>query len=142
MKRLLLAATLGLTTLSAHAVCPSTLNGKYVGSGQYTEQQFINGVSVLSYIEIHVMSVVVTPSSMTVLKEYFAATGANGPALPDTAGAAQYTFDKNTCTGQLGGNNDPMYFAVSDSGRTIKFIHGKGPKDPHLAIEAWELTLQ
>ena len=142
MKRLLLAATLGLTTLTANAVCPTTISGKYSGSGQYTEQNFINNVSVISYIEYHVVSVSVSGSYMNVLKEYYAATGAGGPAAADATGNVIFTFDKNTCTGQLGNNSDPLFFVVSDSGNTIKFIHGKNPKLPYLTAEIWELNKQ
>jgi hypothetical protein len=142
MKRLLLAATLGLTTLSANAVCPATLTGKFSGSGQYTEQSFINNVSVISYIEYHVVSVIFSGNNLTVVKEFYAATGSGAPAVQEAVGVSPFTFDKNTCTGQIGGNSDPMYFVVSDSGNIIKSIHGKAPKSQYLYAEAWELNKQ
>jgi hypothetical protein len=142
MKQLLLAATLGLTTLTANAVCPTALTGKYSGSGQYTEQAIINNIPVISYIEYHIVSVSITGFNMTVLKEYYAATGANGPAGVDATGVVPFTFDKTTCTGQLGSNADPLFFVVSDSGNTIKFIHGKNPKTQYLSAELWELNKQ
>lgn len=142
MKRLLLAATLGLTTLTANAVCPATLTGKFSGAGQYTEQSVINNISVISYIEYHVVSVSITGFNMTTLKEYYAATGANGPADVVSTGVVPFTFDKNTCTGQLGSNIDPLFFVVSNSGNTIKFIHGKAPSSQYSSAEMWELTKQ
>lgn len=142
MKKVLLAAALGLTSLSAYATCPATISGKYSGSGQYTEQSFINNVSVISYIEYHVVSAVVSGSTFTVVKEMYAATGSGLPAANDATGASPFTFDKTTCTGQIGGNNDPLMFVVSDSGNTIKVIHGKAPKSQYLYAETWELTKQ
>jgi len=142
MKRLLLAATLGLTTLSANATCPVALSGKYSGSGQYTEQAFINNVSVISYIEYHIISVIFSGNTMTVVKEYYAATGTGTPAVQEAVGVSPFTFDKNTCMGQMGSNTDPMYYTVSDSGNTIKVIHGKAPKSQYLYAEAWELNKQ
>lgn len=142
MKQLLLAATLGLTTLTANAVCPSSISGKYSGTGQYTEQQFINGVSVISYIEYHVVSVSISNGYMTVLTEYYAATGANGPAAADAVGATPFNFDKATCTGLLGNTKNPLFFVVSNSGDRIQFIHGKTPNSKHLSAELWELTKQ
>jgi hypothetical protein len=142
MKRLLLAATLGLTTLTANAVCPASLSGKYAGSGEYTEQLFINGVSVLGYMEYHLVSVTITGSSMIVEKEWFAGTGTNGPATAETPGVTPFTFDKNTCTGMLGNLGDPLFFVVTNSGLNIRFIHGKNPRDKHLSAETWELNKQ
>lgn len=142
MKRLLLASALGLTTLSAHAVCPTSLSGKYSGSGQYTEQAVINNIPVISYIEYHVVSVIIFGTNMTVVKEYYAATGSNTPAAQEAVGVVPFTFDKTTCTGQFGSNNDPMYFVVSDSGNTIKVVHGKAPNSKYLYAEQWELNKQ
>lgn len=142
MKRLLLAATLGLTALTANAVCPSTLTGKFSGSGQYTEQQFINGVSVISYIEYHVVSVSISNGYITVLTEYYAATGSNGPAAADAVGSTPFSFDKTTCTGMMGNTKNPLFFVVSKSGDHIQFIHGKNPTDKHLSAELWELNKQ
>jgi len=142
MKRLLLAATLGLTTVTAHAVCPATISGKYSGSGQYTEQSVINNVSVISYIEYHVVSVLFSGNTMTVLKEYFAATGSGRPAAAENPNSSTVIYDKNTCTGQIGGYNDPLFFVVSDSGNTIKVVHGKSPISKYLYAETWELHKQ
>jgi hypothetical protein len=142
MKRLLLAATLGLTTLTANAVCPTVISGKYSGTGQYTEQSFINNVSVISYIEYHAVSVIFSGNSLTVVKEFYAATGSGAPAVQESVGVSPFTFDKTTCTGQIGGNSDPMYFVVSDSGNTIKTIHGKAPKSKYLYAEIWEINKQ
>lgn len=142
MKRLLLATTLGLTTLTANAVCPATLTGKFSGSGQYTEQALINNIPIISYIEYHVVSVIFSGNTMTVAKEYFAATGSGQPASQQTPGASTVMFDKNTCTGQIGGYNDPLFFVVSNSGNTIKVVHGKAPTSKYLYAETWELTRQ
>jgi len=142
MKRLLLATALGLTTLTANAVCPSSISGKYSGSGQYTEQSFINNVAVISYIEYHIVSIVFSGNTMTVVKEYYAATGTGTPAVQETVGVVPFTFDKTTCMGQLGSNTDPMYFTVSDNGNTLKSIHGKAPKSKYLYAELWELNKQ
>lgn len=142
MKKMLVAAALGLTSLTANAVCPTTLSGKFSGSGQYTEEQFINSVSVISYIEYHIISVSISNGYMTVLKEYYAATGANKIAAEESTGTTPFTFDKVTCTGQLGSNTDPLFFTVSDSGNRIQFIRGKIPKSTRLTAEMWELTKQ
>jgi hypothetical protein len=142
MKRLLLAATLGLTSVSANAVCPSSIVGKYVGHGQYTEQQFINKVPIISYIESHIMSISITATHIVAVKTFYAATGNGRIALPDVTGATLYIFDKTTCMGQMGGNADPLYFVVSDSGNTINFIHGKPPVSTDLSMETWELNKQ
>lgn len=142
MKRLLLAATLGLTTLTAHAVCPSTLSGKFAGSGQYTEQSFINNIPVISYIEYHAISVTFSGNSLTVVKEFYAATGSGQPAVQESVGVSPFTFDKTTCTGQIGGNSDPLYFVVGDSGNVIKAVHGKAPSSKYLYAEQWELIKQ
>ena len=142
MKRLLLAASLGLTTLTANAVCPATLTGKFSGSGQYTEQAIINNVPVISYLEYHVLSVVFTSNTIYLLIELFAATGRGQPAAMETPNVSSVMFDKNTCTGQIGGYNDPLFFVVSDSGNTIKVVHGKSPKSQYLYAETWELHRQ
>lgn len=142
MKRLLLATTLSLTTLTANAVCPATLTGKFSGSGQYTEQAVINNIPVISYIEYHVVAVVFTGSTMDVTREYFAATGSGKPAAMETPGSSTVMYDKNTCTGQIGGYNDPLFFVVGNSGNTIKVIHGKAPNSKYLYAETWELTRQ
>jgi|688.fasta_scaffold166932_4 hypothetical protein len=142
MKRLLLAATLGLTTLTAHATCPKTIIGKYVGYGQYTEQQFINKIPVIGYMESQIMSVTVTNTNMVVVRSYFAATGNGRPAQPDVTGSTLYVFDNTSCVGQMGGNADPLYFVVSDSGNQLNFIHGKSPVTTKLAMETWELKKQ
>lgn len=142
MNRLLLAATLGLTTLTANAVCPSSIVGKYVGYGQYTEQQFINKIPVISYLESQIMSVTVTATHMIVVKAFFAATGNGRPAQPDVVGSTLYVFDKTTCVGQMGGNLDPLFFVVSDNGNQLNFIHGKSPVNPRLSMETWELRKQ
>ena len=142
MNRLLLATTLSLASLTANAVCPTTLSGKYSGSGQYTEQSFINNVSVISFIEYHVISVSFSGNSLTVVKEYYAATGTGSPAVEESVGVSPFIFDKNTCTGQIGGLNDPLYFVVSDSGNKIRAVHGKAPKSPYLYAEQWELSKQ
>ena len=142
MKKLLLAVMLVLVSLTANAVCPATLTGKFSGSGQYTEQAVINKVPVISYIEYHVVSVIFTGSTMSVSKEYFAATGSGQPATMETPNASTVTFDKNTCTGQIGGYNDPLYFVVSDSGNTIKVVHGKAPNSKYFYAEKWELSRQ
>jgi hypothetical protein len=142
MKRLLLAATLGLTTITANAVCPATITGKFSGSGQYTEQAVINNVPIISYIEYHVVSVIFSGNTMTVSKEFFAATGSGQPATIETPNASTVTFDKNTCTGQIGGYNDPLYFVVSDSGNSIQVVHGKAPNSKYLYAEKWELKRQ
>jgi hypothetical protein len=142
MKRLLLAAILGLTTLAANATCPTTISGKYSGSGQYTEQDFVNNVAVISYVEYHIVSVVFSGNSMTVVKEYYAATGTGTPAVQEAVGVVPFTFDKTTCMGQMGSNTDPMYYTVSDSGNTIKVIHGKAPNSKYLYAEQWELNKQ
>ena len=96
MNRLLLATTLSLASLTANAVCPTTLSGKYSGSGQYTEQSFINNVSVISFIEYHVISVSFSGNSLTVVKEYYAATGTGSPAVEESVGVSPFIFDKNT----------------------------------------------
>jgi hypothetical protein len=142
MKRLLLAATLGLTTLTTHAICPSTLTGKFSGSGQYTEQAVISNTPIISYIEYHVVSVIFTGSTMEVVREYFAATGSGQPAAQEMPGASTVMYDKNTCTGQIGGYKDPLYFVVSNSGNTIKIVHGKAPNSKNLYAETWELNKQ
>ena len=142
MKRLLLAATLGLATLPANATCPASLTGKYSGSGQYTEQAIINNIPVISYVEYHVVSVIIFGANMTVAKEYSAATGSGTSAISEPIGVVPFSFDRYTCTGQLGSNNDPMYFTVSDSGNTIKIVHGKAPNSKYLYAELWELNKQ
>jgi hypothetical protein len=142
MKQLLLATALGLTTLSASATCPTSIVGKYVGHGQYTEQQFINKVPVISYIESQIMSITISATHITAVRAFYASTGNGLPAQIDVTGATLYMFDKNTCTGQMGGNADPLYFVVSDSGNKINFIHGKSPINKNLAIETWELNKQ
>ena len=142
MKRLLLAATLGLTTLTANATCPTSIVGKYVGYGQYIEQKAIQGISVISYMESQIMSITITSTRMTAIGAFFASTGSGLPAQRDVSGSTLYIFDKNSCMGQLGGNSDPLYFVVSDNGNQINFIHGKSPVDPHLAMETWELRKQ
>jgi hypothetical protein len=142
MKRLLLAATLGLTTLTANATCPTSIVGKYVGYGQYIEQKAINKISVISYMESQITSVTISSTHMTAVGAFFASTGSGLPAQRDVTGSTLYIFDKNTCMGQMGGNSDPLYFVVSDSGNQINFIHGKSPVDPHLAMETWELRKQ
>ena len=142
MKQLLLATALGLTTLTANAVCPATLTGKFSGSGQYTEEAVINKVPVISYIEYHVVSVIFTGSTMEVVREYFAATGSGQPASIHQPNSSTVTFDRNTCTGQIGGYNDPLYFVVSNSGNTIKVVHGRAPNSKYLYAETWELSRQ
>jgi len=142
MKQLLLATTLGLAAVSAHAVCPASISGKYSGSGQYTEQAVINNVPVISYIEYHVVSVVFSGNTMTVIREFFAATGSGQPAAAENPNSSTVMYDKNTCTGQIGGSNDPLFFVVSDSGNTIKVVHGKSPISKYLYAETWELTKQ
>ena len=142
MKRLLLATALGLTTLTANATCPSSIVGKYVGHGQYIEQQFINKVPVIGYMESHIMSISITSTQIIAVKAFYAATGNGRIALPDVTGATLYIFDKNTCMGQMGGNLDPLYFVVSDSGNKINFIHGKPPVSSDLSMETWELNKQ
>jgi len=142
MKRLLLAATLGLTTLTANATCPTLIVGKYVGYGQYIEQKAIQGISVISYMESQIMSITITSTRMTAISAFFASTGSGLPAQRDVTGSTLYIFDKNSCMGQMGGNSDPLYFVVSDNGNQINFIHGKSPVDPHLAMETWELRKQ
>ena len=79
---------------------------------------------------------------MTVVKEYYAATGTGTPAVQDAVGVVPFTFDKTTCMGQLGSNTDPMYFTLSDSGNTFKSVHGKAPTSKYLYAEQWELTKQ
>ena len=142
MKRLLLAATLGLTTLTANAVCPATLTGKFSGAGQYTEQTLINKVPVISYIEYHVVSIILTGSTMEVVREYYAATGSGQPASTQQPNSSTVTFDRYTCTGQIGGYNDPLYFVVSNNGNSIKIVHGMAPASKYLYAETWELTRQ
>ena len=142
MNRLLLATTLSLASLTANATCPSSLSGKYSGAGEYSEQLFINGVSVIGYVEYHIVSITINGSYMSVDKEWYAGTGTNGPANAETPGITPFTFDKTTCTGMLGNLTDPLYFTVSDSGTKIRFIHGKNPKDKHLSAETWELNKQ
>ena len=142
MKRLLLATALSLTTLTANATCPSSIVGKYVGHGQYIEQQFINKVPVIGYMESHIMSISITSTQIIAVKSFYAATGNGRIALPDVTGATLYIFDKNTCMGQMGGNSDPLYFVVSDSGNKINFIHGKPPVSSDLSMETWELNKQ
>jgi hypothetical protein len=142
MKHLLLGTALGLTTLTAQAVCPTSISGKYSGSGQYTEQAVINNVPVISYIEYHIVSVIILGANMTVAKEYYAATGSGTPAIPEAVGVVPFIFDRYTCTGQFGSNNDPMYFTVSDSGNTINIVHGKAPNSKYLYAEKWELKKQ
>jgi hypothetical protein len=142
MKRLLLATTLGLTTLAANATCPTSIVGKYVGHGQYIEQKAIHGISVISYMESQIMSITVTSTHMTAIGAFFASTGSGLPAQRDVTGSTLYIFDKNSCMGQMGGNSDPLYFVVSDNGNQLNFIHGKSPVDPHLAMETWELRKQ
>ena len=142
MKKLLLAAILVLVSLKANAVCPATLTGKFSGSGQYTEQAVINKVPVISYIEYHVVSVVFSGSTMSVTKEYLAATGSGQPASVEVTGSATVTFDKNTCTGEIGEYGNPFYFAVSNSGNTIKIVNGKAPNSNYFYAEKWELSRQ
>jgi hypothetical protein len=142
MKRLLLATAISLASLTANAVCPTTLSGRYSGSGEYTEQSFLHGVSIITYVEYHVVSVSIANGYVTVLKEYYAGTGTNGPANMESNGVIPFIFDKSTCTGQLGNNKDPLFFVVSDSGNKLNFIHGKNPLDNHLSAETWELTKQ
>lgn len=142
MKRLAVASILGLTTLSANAVCPASITGKYSGSGQYTEQALINKTAVISYIEYHVVSVAFSVGTMTIVKEFFAGTGSTAPAMPAAVGVVPFTFDRTTCTGQMGSASDPMYYVVSDNGNTIKVVHGKAPSTPYLYAESWELNKQ
>lgn len=142
MNRFLLAATLGLASLTAHAVCPATLSGKYSGVGTYSEQSVINNYPVLGYQEFHVISVTFSGGYMTVNKEFFAATGTGLPAAEQSTGTAPITYDKSTCTGRIGLQNDPLYFSVANSGNTLYVIHGKSPNDSFLAAEKWELQKQ
>jgi hypothetical protein len=79
---------------------------------------------------------------LTVLTEYYAATGANGPAAADAVGSTPFSFDKTTCNGLLGNAKNPLFFVVSNSGDHIRFIHGKTPNDKHLSAELWELDKQ
>jgi hypothetical protein len=142
MKKLLLAAMLLLVLLEANAVCPAKLTGKFSGSGQYTEQTVINKVPVISYIEYHVVSVVFTSNTMSVTKEYLASTGSSQPASVEDTGSSTVTFDKNTCTGQIGEYSNPFYFAVSNSGNAIKIVNGKAPNSNYFYAEKWELNRQ
>ena len=79
---------------------------------------------------------------MTVVKEFFAGTGAGTPAAEQLVKSSSFTFDKNTCVGQIGGYTDPLYFTVSDSGTKIKLVHGKSPRSQYLYAELWELNKQ
>jgi len=142
MNRLLLAATLGLTTLSANAVCPATLTGNYSGSGEYTEQDVINSKAVISYIEYHIVSINFTANMMNVTREFYAATGSGGPAVADITGSVPYTFDRSTCTGQIGSSADPMYFTVGNNGTNVRIVHGKSPKSVYFYAEKWDLIKQ
>jgi hypothetical protein len=141
MKKLL-AASLLLSAFNANAVCPQSLSGKYVGNGEYTEQSFINKVSVITYVEYHLVSITITGTNMIVEKEWYAGTGTAGPANSETPGITPFNFDKTTCTGLLGNLSDPIYFVVGNSGSDIRFIHGKNPRDNHLSAETWHLIKQ
>lgn len=142
MKHLLLAATLGLTTLTANATCPVSIAGNYSGSGEYTEQAVINTKAVISYVEYHIVSVNFTTSMMNVTKEFYAATGSGGPAVSEITGSVPYTFDRTTCTGQIGSSADPMYFTVGNSGSNVRIVHGKAPKSVYFYAEQWDLIKQ
>jgi uncharacterized protein YfaP (DUF2135 family) len=142
MNRLLLAATLGLTTLTANAVCPTSLSGNYSGSGEYTEQAVINNKAVISYVEYHIVSVNFTTSMMHVIREFYAATGSGGPAVSEITGSVPYTYDRSTCTGQIGSSADPMYFTVGNNGNNVRIVHGKAPKSVYFYAERWDLIKQ
>lgn len=142
MKKIMLASLLATISLNATATCPAALNGRYSGYGQYTEQTVINKIPVIGYIEYHAVSILLTSTSMTALKEYFAGTGAASPAKEQDVGTAPVTYDKKTCTGMIGDLSDPSYFTVSDSGNKITVIHGKAPNAPYTYAELWELTKQ
>lgn len=142
MQRVILTSLLASLSFTANAVCPATLNGKYSGTGIYTEQSVINNYPVLGYQEYHVVSISLSGGYMTVNKEYFAGTGTGQTALEQTTGTAPITYDKSTCSGRIGVTSDPMYFTVADSGNKLYIIHGKSPTDQFLSAERWELQKQ
>ena len=142
MKNKFLIISLALNSPVAFSTCPSTLSGKYTGSGEYTEQAIINKVPVISNVKYSLISINIVGTNIIAVKEYSADVGSGSPATEDAIGIIPFIYDKTNCTGRMGNLYDPLYFAVSNSGNHLQFIHGKYAKDKNLYAEKWDLEKQ